>query len=108
MPYEAVAGNRYVAVGWRNDTSDGEVHHFFAHPIRDPFGGTTTSFYPRIFAHLLLDKLPSEALPEVLEFLANAWSFYGKAAEIPPAAGRRSLKGKVVRRADRPAYSLSD
>jgi hypothetical protein len=108
MSFETVAGERYVAVSLRNCTTDGDLHHFFVHPVSDPFASTTTAFYPRFFAHVLLDRLPSDALPEVLEFLANAWLFYGKPPEIPPALGRKPLKGKIIRRTERPAYRLPD
>jgi hypothetical protein len=105
---ETFTGDRYLTLGWKRHSAEGDFHHFFAHQIIDASDSTTTALYPRLFAHLLLDELPQEALPELLEYLASAWSFYTLPLELVPPQARRVLKGKVVRRSERPTYSLPD
>jgi hypothetical protein len=99
-----------VTLSWRIDTSGGEVQHRFAYRFPNPFDATSTAaLETRLLGHLMLDRLPDDALPEVLEFLASAWAFYQPSPpQIEAAAERRLVKGKMTKRYERPAYSLSD
>lgn len=104
-------GNRPVlTLGWQIEVSGGEAQHLFAYRFPDPLDLTSTgALETRLLGHLILDGLPDEALPEVLELLGNAWVFYHPAPpQIEAPAERRLLKGKVTKRYERPAYSLSD
>jgi len=56
----------------------------------------------------MLDGLPDEAFPEVLELLANAWSFNVPSSQKIELPQRRVLKGKVTKRYERLAYSLGE
>lgn len=96
-----------VTLRWKHETSDGEFHHFWTQPV-NAFLESTKSLLPRSFAHILLDELPSEALPGVLEYLADSWSFYEHPAKPVEPGKTRTVKGKVVRRSERPAYQLPD
>jgi len=108
--FETFAGTPYFTLRWRRESAQGDLHHFFAYRVTDPADLTaTTPLYPRLFAHLLLDDLPSEALTEVLEHLADAWAFYQHPQPLAPSQPQhRTFKGKVIRRYERPAYTLSE
>ncbi len=106
--HEYVGRNTYLTLGWKRHTPEGDFHHYFAHPVSDPFEPTTAVLTPRSCAYMLLDDLPSEALPEVLEYLAQAWKFWAYPVEPIEPPKTRVLKGKVVRRSERPAYSIPD
>ncbi len=74
-----------------------------------PYGFTTDklTYSPKDIAHLLVEALPAEALTaEVIEFLAEAVSFYKRAQEAPPPPQKRKLRGKITRRYERPALTL--
>ena len=90
---ETVDGRPMLAFGWQQSSG--------------PFD-QTSSGPARLFGHLILDGIPDEALPEVLELLGNAWVFYQPGPPQIEAPQRRPLKGKVTRRYERPAYSLVD
>lgn len=105
---ETFAGTPYFTLSWRREGAEGDLHHFLAYQVTDPFDATaTTPLSPRLFAHFLLDDLPPEALTEVLEHLADAWVFYQQPQSPAPLPQQRFLKGRVVRRYERPAYALS-
>lgn len=96
-----------LTIGWHRESSIGDLHHLFSYKFAAPFDVTSTApVSARLLSHLILDGLPDEALPEVLEFLGNAWVFYqpGPTPIEPPQTP--ALKGKVTKRYERPAYSL--
>lgn len=105
---ETVAGYPILTLHWTREASDGDLHHFFSYKFADPFSATATApVYGRLFAHLALDELPDAAVPEVLDFLANAWIFHQPSApEIEQPAKTR--KGKVTRRYERPTYMIEE
>ena len=107
---KALGGRPVLTLGWQIEASGGKVQHLFAYRFPDPFDLTSTgALKTRLLGHLILDVLPDEALPEVLELLGNAWLFYQPAPpQIEAPAERRLFKGKVTKRYERPAYSLSD
>jgi hypothetical protein len=99
-----------ITGGWARDSSGGDLQHFFAFRFTQPYEATSaSSIFPRLMAHFILDQLPDQAFAEVLEQLSNAWSFYQiepPQAE-PPAPKSKPVKGKMTRRYERPAYSLT-
>lgn len=104
---ETIGGRPVLAFGWQREASGGELHHLFAYRFSNPFDLTSTgTLEARLLGHLILDGIPDEALSEVLELLGNAWVFYQPSPPQIEAPQRRSLKGKVTRRYERPAYSL--
>lgn len=70
----------------------------------------TSQVGPLALAHLVLDHLPAEAIPEVLECMANAWTFYMRAGEVqqPTVVPLKRLKGRVTRASERPSYALPE
>lgn len=62
----------------------------------------------KIFAHLLIDQLPEQAIGEVFECLANLGDFYLSAPPEISVPENRSLKGRIVKRRERPSYYLAD
>lgn len=105
---ETVAGYPILTLHWTREASDGDLHHLFSYRFADALTATTAApVYRRLFAHLALDELPDEALPEILEFIANAWIFHQPA---PPHIEQpvQTLKGKVTRRYERPTYTIEE
>ena len=106
---ETFGEDQFLTFGWKHHTAEGDFHHFFAHQIADATDAIGPSvFSPRLLAHLLIDELPQAALAEVLESVAETWYFYCNPLAPASVPIVRSLKGKVVRRSQRPAYSLPD
>lgn len=104
---ETIGGDPVLTVGWRRQSSEGDLHHLYAYRFTDPFDVTSTApIYSRLFGHLILDEIPDLALPEVLELLANAWIFHQPGPPQIEAPKVRSIRGKVTKRYERPAYSL--
>jgi hypothetical protein len=96
-------------MGWHRESSEGDLHHLFAYKFAGPCDITSTvPIQMRILSHLMLDGLPDEAFPEVLELLANAWSFNVPSSQKIELPQRRVLKGKVTKRYERLAYSLGE
>jgi hypothetical protein len=69
---------------------------------------STTLIETRLFGHFLLDAIPDEAIPEVFEALGRILEFHRPTPLLPPPPAVRILKGKIVKRYVRPAYSLSE
>lgn len=103
---ETVAGYPILTLSWTRQASEGDLHHLFAYKFSDPsYVAATAPIYRRLFAHLALDELPDSALPEVLDHLSDAWEFHQSIA--PEVQSQpRVLKGKVIRRYERPTYSI--
>jgi hypothetical protein len=99
-----------ITGGWLRESFEGDLQHFFSFRFAQPYEATSASpIFPRLIAHLIVDQLPDQALPEVLEQLGNAWLFY---QFVPPqgepaSPSSNSLKGKMIRRYERPTYSLT-
>lgn len=108
--FETLGGSSYLTLNWQKQLSIGDLHHFVAYRVPEPSDATSLkSFYSRLFSHLVLDELPDDALPEVLEFLANSWTFHDRPPVQPVAPqGSKTLKAKLTKRYDRPVYSLPD
>lgn len=107
--FDYLTGFPMLTVAWKRASSRGDWHHLLAYQF-GKFPGTTSAIpiYYRLISHLLLDELPEDALPEVLQHLADAFVFYQPTkAELPPQQ-IRPLRGKVTQRYERPTYSLVD
>jgi hypothetical protein len=59
-----------------------------------------------MIAHLILDLIPDEGLPDVIETLGEEWKFYNCEESPALAQPMRRLKARVTRRYERPAYSF--
>ena len=78
--------------------------------VRPTAHETTSQIMPLALAHLLLDHLPAQAIPEVLECMANAWTFYARPAEVKQAAAAspKRLTGRITRAIERPSYAIPE
>ncbi len=66
-------------------------------------------FVRRLSCHMLLERLPDEALVEALEALTEAYSVrLHRLLPVPLAKPTRTLKAKVGRAVVRPVYPVSD
>ncbi|OFV96270.1 MAG: hypothetical protein A3F68_09625 [Acidobacteria bacterium RIFCSPLOWO2_12_FULL_54_10] len=98
-----------LTVAWKRASAYGDLHHFWAYQFgKIPDTPSAVHIYYRLVSNLLLDELPEQALPEVLQHLADAFVFYQPTKGELPTQQRPPLKGKVTQRYERPTYSLVD
>lgn len=90
--------------------ADQNVRVFMRIDPRATSAGTqsTEALIARGICHLVVDRLPDRALPELLEALKVMFEFYGapgqQAVALPPP--RRVLSAKIAGRQERPPLSF--
>lgn len=106
---ETVAGYPMLTLNWTREASEGDFYHFLAYRFTDQ--SVTTAAAPvcqRFLAHLMLDELPDAALPEILDYLATAWTFHQPVGAEKTTQQPGVRKGKVTRRYERPTYFIDE
>ena len=99
-----------VAAEWKHFSSRGRISHLFmieGNPVLDEEG--FQDYVIRLLCHALIDRVPEQALPELLDEIENIYRYYLTA---PPARAlqqpSRVLQVKIGRRFERPTFPLSE
>lgn len=71
-------------VTWEDETRSGRTFHSISYPDATNPAIQAVALV-RMISHILVDRLPDRALPEILESLRSIYEFYQEPQLLPPA-----------------------
>jgi hypothetical protein len=96
---------------WTQSTPAGEVRHRFSWKMGEA-GSVAAAQYvqARILCHILMDRLPDSAIPDLVQSILLAWEDSALRAwpQTRDTGPTRRLKTKSVKRYDRKTFPLED
>jgi hypothetical protein len=90
-------------INWSQTVNGGLfTHHLSWVPQQTPSEAALRALYPRIVSHVMINVLPDQALPELVDTLKAMIEFYNLPAHHAPAPPRleerRAIAGEVYTR----------
>jgi hypothetical protein len=106
---ETTGEERGVGIRWEHSIGPGRLSHkiLFTPPETCDSAAAWRCYAPRVLCHLIVDRLPDDALGELCQALGQMYEFYASR----PVPSQRSLpaervKGRIVASYERPSFSL--
>lgn len=105
------ADQRFL-LGWKQELTEGQLSHVFVFRPQETGLGNDLPLRLRLrlLCHYLLNQIPDEGLPELMESIAEIYEFHCSATSTyaPPKLETRSVRAKRGRVYERPEFSLAD